>query len=994
MPHKEFSHTGSWQRFDIPKKVEWVEVVVDGAGSNGIPGGRVTGQIRVKGRKALLVLVGAKGTRGGDKGTGGSGRAGTGVGGKGWSGGGGSFIRVDSRTGALRAVAGGAGGTSSDGGLGGEGGGDVAGAGAPAPNYPDGTENSGQWFYPTVGNATGGTQIQGGNGGKSALDTTLAGGDSSDAQTADGGNGGSSKSAASVGGGGGGGGFFGGGGGQAGITDLVPAGGGGGGSSYVGGITGYTNARGGGATGHGSVTISWVSPAPANQPPAPPTEVKVGGRDYSEEMATLSKGKVEVTARISDPNSKKVRIVAYYAPNDDFRGRKVLSSDWVKRGKRGKVELEGLSRNTLWHLRLYTRDEKGLLSTRFTALRFWTDRPPSAPNLVSPGDNATIPSLDSPVFSWTHVDPDHPNSPTQKAFEMEWRRAGTAVDRPGEWLSVRFTTPDETYVGESAAFKANNTYEWRVRTRDEQNLWGDWSEIRSFYVSGTTAPPWPVSPSRGEAADSAEPVTFEWEFRDPNPGADQRTADIRFRQVDSGEWTNLPGDSLEPGPLTSRTLDLEALLPGHYEWQVRTLSNLLDTPSDWSDSERFFVVRTPGATAEEVIPPSVVSIESRLGCGNNEVHVYRRGGQVYVGHITPLVDVTWTRKRDDISNCLVSTNGTEKSALLDAIEPWVHELVVFRDGERVWEGPVVRATDEPDGFHIEAKDVLGYAYRRILRQGYNDSYRVTNNVQLGLKTVVQRARQIIMNALAPDDPNVLGYLTSFDFHDDARQSRSVPDFAKMAWEEVDDMAATAGLDYVAVGRRIMLWDTHRPIGRLPEFRSHHFSSPPVISKYGMLLATDFGVTNNAGQYGLATRRESDGHVPAYGLVEQLASAYGETEAPAGEKLTSVQQANLERTLTTQAERNISNRYPTPKIVRVPDNSTLDPETPVKINYLVPGVWIPLRAQGVVSSVAMWQKLDVVTVTQTSAGEQVSVVMSPAPNNGSDPDAETSAEAEA
>jgi hypothetical protein len=296
---------------------------------------------------------------------------------------------------------------------------------------------------------------------------------------------------------------------------------------------------------------------------------------------------------------------------------------------------------------------------------------------------------------------------------------------------------------------------------------------------------------------------------------------------------------------------------------------------------------------------------------------------------------------------------------------------VFRDGERVAEGPITRITDTPTGVHIEAGDVMRYVYRRLMRQGYNDSYRVLNNVQYGSMSVVHRARQIIMNALAPDDPNVLAHLTSFDFPDDARESRAVPDMAKTAWEEVDSLA-----------------DTHRPIGRLAEMRTQHFTDPPVVSEYGMLYANVFGVTNNNGLYGLASRFTDNDPGPT-GLVEMLASAYGEEEGGGSvETMDSEAQGELERVLALQAERSISARYPIPLVVRVPDNSTLMPDTPVKINHLVPGVWIPLRAEGTVREIAQWQKLDAVTVTQDAAGgEKVTVTMSPAPNRGQDPDAE-------
>jgi hypothetical protein len=979
VPSQEFTYTGTWKKWTVPAKVEWVEVVVEGAGSGSTPGGRVAGRINVKRINSLHVLVGQKGVLGGGPTTGGGGAAGQGRGlPDGFSGGGGSFIRSSSSTGAIKAVAGGAGGASGDGGEGGAGGGDVGEAGTKGPIPGE------------VGNATGGTQIQGGNGGRSAVGAALSGGSAGDGQASPGGAGGSSTLSRTWGGGGGGGGYRGGGGGQAGLEDQAPAGGGGGGSSFIGGLTGYTNTQAGGSVSNGRITLTWVSPPPANQPPTAPTGVKIGGDDYTEDHITLSRGRVKISAVVKDPDQNSARLVVVYSPDNTFRQPKTVNSSIVEHNKRASVTLEGLAQNTLWHARLYSRDKAGLLSRNYTSIKFWTNRSPNAPEPQSPGDNATISELDSVPFSWNHTDPDHPETPHQRAFNLRWRRAGTALTRPGPWIEVTYESTDETYVGEHADFKASTFYEWQVRTQDEQQLWGPFSEVRSFFVEGSTAPPYPVSPVGNDALDQADGVEFVWTFRDPTADAEQVSADLRYRRVGSDDWITLTGDPTYPGGEALWYLDPATLAPGHWEWEVRTTSTEQAIPSDWSDTARFWVVRTPGATTELVVP--VRQSEARLGCADNEVHIYRRGGDRYVGHIKPVADLSYNRKRDDIGNLLLNTNGfgTDCGALLRDLHCWTHEAVVFRDGERVWEGPITRITDTPTGFHIEAKDVMGYVYRRIMRQGYNDAFRVLNNVQMGSRSVVQRARQIIMNALAPDDPNVLAYLTSLDYPDDARESRSVPDFSKTSWEEVDSLAATGGLDYSVAGRRIILNDTHRPIGRLPEMRTNDFSDPPVVSEYGMLLATDFAVTNNNGVFGLVSKR-AEGEVGPYGIIEQLASAYGEEEGGgAVETLTSEAQANLEQVLTEQAERNIANRYPTPLIVRVPDNSTLMPTTPVRFNHLVPGVWIPLRAQGTIREVAQWQKLDVVSVTQTPEGEKVSVTMSPAPNGGADPDAEGAA----
>lgn len=990
MGAKSFGYTGGWQKFVVPKGVAAVSVTLNGAGSGGTKrGGQVSGQIKVTAGQTLYVQIGGagkphSGETGGGSAFGGGAPGGKGRGHAGGDGGGGaSAVRLGSATGTILAVAGGAGGTSGDGGVGGSGGGLIGENG-----WPSATEGA-------YGNATGGTQVQGGSRGTSGLGAVYDGYGATDTALSPGGAGGGPNYLDTFGGGGGGGGFRSGGGGQAGVGTQAPGGGGGGGSNYTGGLVGYSSGQARGNSSNGSAALTWVDPAPANQPPSPPTEVLVNGNAPVDELATYSTGIVSITAKVDDPNAgQTVRIVVQFSPTNDFsKNVQTVTSAAVAQTKRTGVYLRGLSQNTRYWARIRTRDSAGLLSTNYTSVNFWTNRFPTEPILVAPADNTMISELSSVTFEWTHQDPDETSS--QRAYELRWRQAATPSTLAGAWTTVGFTTYFNKYVADPGTFAPNMFHEWEVRTSDPQGTWGPWSTTSSFYISGTSTSPVLLDPIRGEAADVAKPLTLTWQFRDPDQGDGQASADIRYRPITpagDNEWFTLLGDATTPGTTSAWTLPIHTLIPGvHYEWQARTHDTLTGSVSEWSESANFWAISTPGVSGLPAPLIETPELQGSLGQGSHRVFIYDRGGKVLRGEVTPVASLFYSRKRDDISNAIIDTNGfgSDCCELLAGLRSWMHEVVIFRDGVRVWEGPITRITYAPDSVEIEAKDVMAYVYRRIMRQGYNDAWRIVNGVELGDTTVVERASRITMNALAPDDPNILPYLTSFNFPDDAPQSRVVPDYSRTAWEEVDDLAATAGLDYVTVGRRIIYWDTHRPIGRLPEMRDENFSDPPVVSEYGMQLATDFGVTNNNGVWGLASRDRGP-----YGLIEQLASAYGESDGTATEALTPASRAALEKTLTSQAERNIAGRWPTPLVVRVPDNSTLNPETNVGINQLIPGVWIPLRSQGTCRDVAQWQKLDLVSVTEGSGGERISVTMSPAPNGGADPDADTAATEEA
>jgi hypothetical protein len=288
----------------------------------------------------------------------------------------------------------------------------------------------------------------------------------------------------------------------------------------------------------------------------------------------------------------------------------------------------------------------------------------------------------------------------------------------------------------------------------------------------------------------------------------------------------------------------------------------------------------------------------------------------------------------------------------------------------VWEGPITLLTYEVDKVTIDAKDVMGYAYRRIIKQAMTDSG--TGNGT----TVVDRARRVLQNVFAPDDPNVLAYLQVLARDDDAMQYRSTPAYSRTAYEEIDDMAANAGLDYTAVGRSIMLWGTKHRIGTLPEFKDEDLGASPIVSEYGMSFANRYAVSDGNGVWGEATRLDDSGNDETYGLVEMLSSTWAsDSENESGTYTQEGLQTVIE-SFKSFAERSISDRYPPPVVVRIPDNTTLNPGAVVSIQHLVPGVVIPLRSTSTLRTVVASQKLDSVKVVEEAGKESVSITVSP------------------
>lgn len=354
-----------------------------------------------------------------------------------------------------------------------------------------------------------------------------------------------------------------------------------------------------------------------------------------------------------------------------------------------------------------------------------------------------------------------------------------------------------------------------------------------------------------------------------------------------------------------------------------------------------------------------------FNCPTHTAMVFDRGGVTRLGVIDPLSSVSWQRVRDDISfGNVVTTQPTMQClALLEQVEPNRHELVIFRGTERVWEGPITLIQYGRDRVQIEARDVMHYAYRTVLRAAYNNAYP-------NVVTTTQRAVNVLTGELARkealDPPiNVLAHLIALHDPNDSRTSRSTAPSESTVFEDIDSMAAKAGLDYTVVGRAIIVNNTHTPLGLTPQVTEDDFIGEVQVTAYGMEHATKAWVNDGQGNIGYAGVDVD----PFYGEWEILDSAYDEekgTDAPTVSELFS------------QARRNLDGRNPVPLKVRVPDNSRLNPKGTLSISDLVPGVRIPLRATLTARVVNQMQKLDQVQVVEDAGGEVITVTMTQAP----------------
>lgn len=356
----------------------------------------------------------------------------------------------------------------------------------------------------------------------------------------------------------------------------------------------------------------------------------------------------------------------------------------------------------------------------------------------------------------------------------------------------------------------------------------------------------------------------------------------------------------------------------------------------------------------------------------HRVFLHERGGIERIDELVNIQVCSWARVRDDISEASVTISANfcdSQRDVLNLIEPGRHELVIYRGDVRSWEGPITRIAFGRSGVQIFARDVVHYLHTTVMESGYDNS-------GVNADFVTNRAANIITTELTRKDvaevaagvpsANVLPFLVNHHNALDSRTTAKTVPMQYTVFEHIDNLAADYGMDYTAVGRAIHLWDTHRSLGKTPIVTEDDFFGDLVVTAYGMELGTRAISTDGQGVWG-----ESGGVDPFYGLVERLTTAYDE-ETDDGPPPS---QSELE----SQAIRSLVDRNPTPVTVRLPDGSGINPNGSLRLEDLIPGVLIPLRATVLVRNLSQLQKVDRVQVREDAAGESVMLTLVPAPD---------------
>jgi len=347
--------------------------------------------------------------------------------------------------------------------------------------------------------------------------------------------------------------------------------------------------------------------------------------------------------------------------------------------------------------------------------------------------------------------------------------------------------------------------------------------------------------------------------------------------------------------------------------------------------------------------------------GNYFFLVADQGGKPVLGAIEGTISATISRKRDEMGTCtmIIASPTDECCALLAGTRTVRNELVVIRNGARVWEGPITRLSFGGSNIELDAADVTWYLNRTVLSEGFDFTGVAVN--------AVDAIFDVVAKHFPPDDRfNIGRYLTKINSSDDARTAAKHIAYSKTVYELLDHYAEDGGLDYTVNGRRIIIYDTHCRAHVLHKLTDAHFTSDLRVVEYGSQLSTRAFTTNNDGAYSMAVAPQE--WIDYYGQIDDVVSNVDEN--------TDDEAAREAR--MSQSDRALHSSFPAPLQIQVPENSTLDKRAPVGYEELLPGAWVPVEARAGCRAVQQWMRVNAVTTTLSEGEEAVAVSLATPP----------------
>lgn len=369
--------------------------------------------------------------------------------------------------------------------------------------------------------------------------------------------------------------------------------------------------------------------------------------------------------------------------------------------------------------------------------------------------------------------------------------------------------------------------------------------------------------------------------------------------------------------------------------------------------------------------------------------IYAESGELWAT-VDGLADVQWGRTLDDYSEASIAVakaSNTEHCCnQLGMVRTWGHELVLYRDSQFVWQGPIMQKSEFRSYFEFHARDMLAWFDRRRNLRPYQWVEPTDQQPHgLGKRRVDELLREIVADATAERDPwraeqNV--------FIDD------IPAMATLQAEQVNEKDLGElirdllgyGVDAFTIGRQVFFVRESTSQQHAPRtLREEDFLADLEVREVGLDGATRAAVVGQQPQQPVGSGgvqqpsqlaapvgvypSDGGGIDPFFGLLFTGHQSTTATDEAACRELARVA---------------VAYGNPPPVTIVVPAGTQLSPSAPISIFDVVPGrrvrvlldsyytparqefLWNELSVTAAVSSEGMKEKVQVSVTSKGSA----------------------------
>jgi hypothetical protein len=368
-------------------------------------------------------------------------------------------------------------------------------------------------------------------------------------------------------------------------------------------------------------------------------------------------------------------------------------------------------------------------------------------------------------------------------------------------------------------------------------------------------------------------------------------------------------------------------------------------------------------------------VDDILGAGQYEVYFKTYGGYEFLCRAFNLTSVTWNRRLNETSEATVNfaLNGLQGSCCgcVSQVNPWQHEISIYRDGEEVWCGPVTGGEIDQDNntAMFTGKDLSAWFDKRWIEP-------VDTDVEFEEADIVDVYNWLMGHAYFKDPWNMQWAFTDrLGIPMDRTYIAYDPDNERwgglfpMAGDEMRELRKS-GVDFTVIRRSYLagdLIDSRNTVARLLD---GHFRSQPKIIIVGTGMATEVGVGGGAGGYSgwdddqMWIERPNDEARQQFGLLQYFESA-----------------PDLDETDTYELPNPITQRaYGLRELKKRPfeyiTGGLLAPNAPITFNQLIPGRYVQIDLLQTCRPILSSYMMTEVSVSFDENGEEVRVEIVP------------------